>query len=140
MEKIWGISLKTEPAISTRLLSVTYFPPRPRPVLTAWLVLSKALTCLDGSKRQRTVSLCEAPRLLLCPLFHLPACQETADLSAQRRTKVSAGPGCVLGQGSHINECAQPGTRFCLLHILDLADWPVKILHPSVLPSDDLFI
>lgn len=84
--------------------------------------------------------LCKASSLLLCPLIHLPACQETAYLSMQRSIKVTAGLGWVLGKGSNINEWAQPGTHFCPLHTLNSTDWTVGILYPSVFPSDDLFI
>lgn len=41
-----------EHAISTRLLSVTYFLPRTRPILTVWLVPNKILKYLDGRKEE----------------------------------------------------------------------------------------
>lgn len=49
--------------ISPRFLSVIYFLPRARPILTVCLVLNPNLKYLDGNERQRTGKSTEPPSL-----------------------------------------------------------------------------
>lgn len=94
-----------EHAISTRLLSVTYLLPKQGPFPS--VAGSKQNPKIPGWKEVRSRGqwdLCKTPSLLLCPLIHLPACQETAYIPMQRSIKVTTGLGWVFGQSSNINE------------------------------------